>query len=71
MNLDDVVDDEFHPSQADSLAGQAPPAKSGGRAGDVHHDPGPQLRQVGEVDLRLGKRQPTGIDPPFVAFGAG
>ena len=71
VNFDDVVDDEFHAGQADALHRQAPPAEGRGGGGDVHHDPGPGLGEVLQVDLGFLKFQEALIDVPLVTLGPG
>ena len=70
MDLDVLVDDELHPRQADTVAGQLPPAQCRGRIGHIHHDLRACLRDLVEIDLFALEVETTGIDASGLALGA-
>ena len=71
MDLDQVVDDEFHSGQPDTVGRQPPPLEGGGRAGNVDHHPGAGLRHGAEVDLLGLEGQFPPVDEALVALGTG
>ena len=70
MNFDQVVDHEFHPREAYSARGKAPPAHGGGRTRDIQHHIGFGLGQIRQVELDGFELERPFIDRTAVAFRA-
>ncbi len=71
MDLDDLVDDELHPGQADAVGGQPPPAERGGGVRQVEHHPGSGLRYVVERHVTGSELGLAFVNEPRVALGTG
>ena len=71
MHLDVVAHHELHPRQPDSVGGNSPPAKGGGRIGEVEHYLRSGGRDIVEIEhLRLVVRSAF-VNEALIAFGAG
>ena len=71
VDLERVVDDEFHPRKADAVKGKPPPAEGGGGVGEVQHDLGAGLGQIVQTQDFGGEFGDTFIDHTLVAACAG
>src|SRR6056297_727333 len=71
VNADHAVDDEFQARQADAVIRDAGEVERPVRVADVHHDLHRDIRQGGELDLRLFVFELAVVDVALVALGAG